>query len=433
MEEQKKSRRERTQLCCHAEMIIQKTLADVLPDKAVQEALEKLTLRGRIFVLAVGKAAWVMAEAAGRWLEGQKEARLEKGLVVTKYGHGKGALPHFEIMESRHPVPDENSVKAGREAVRFVREAGEEDTVLFLLSGGGSALLELPEEGLALSDIQEVTGQLLRCGADITEINLLRKKLSAVKGGKLAGYLKAGKAYSIILSDVVGGREDMIASGLTYPDDSSAQDALRMVEKYGLKLSEPVENVLMRTEAAEHAGKTLSKRGWPVENHVVGSVRELCRAAAGHAQELGYHAHILTDCMQGEAAEEGRRIALLADSPDYERPFALIAGGETVVKVTGKGLGGRNQELALSAARFLDGKEAVLLFSLGSDGTDGPTDAAGGMVDGKTAQKLRALGWNIGETLAENDAYHALQAVDGLIMTGATGTNVNDVTVLLRG
>ncbi len=433
MEEQKKSRRERTQLCCHAEMIIQKTLADVLPDKAVQEALEKLTLRGRIFVLAVGKAAWVMAEAAGRWLEGQKEARLEKGLVVTKYGHGKGALPHFEIMESGHPVPDENSVKAGREAVRFVREAGEEDTVLFLLSGGGSALLELPEEGLALSDIQEVTGQLLRCGADITEINLLRKKLSAVKGGKLAGYLKAEKAYSIILSDVVGGREDMIASGLTYPDDSSAQDALRMVEKYGLKLSEPVENVLMRAEAAEHAGKTLSKRGWPVENHVVGSVRELCRAAAGHAQELGYHAHILTDCMQGEAAEEGRRIALLADSPDYERPFALIAGGETVVKVTGKGLGGRNQELALSAARFLDGKEAVLLFSLGSDGTDGPTDAAGGMVDGKTAQKLRALGWNIGETLAENDAYHALQAVDGLIMTGATGTNVNDVTVLLRG
>ena len=169
---------------CHAEAIIQKTLADVLPDRAVQEALERLNLRGKVFVLAVGKAAWVMAEAAGKWLGSRKEARLEKGMVVTKYGHGKGELPRFAMMESGHPVPDENSVKAGQEAVRFVQETGEEDTVLFLLSGGGSALLELPEEGLSLTDIQEVTGQLLRCGADITEINLIRKKLSAVKGGK---------------------------------------------------------------------------------------------------------------------------------------------------------------------------------------------------------------------------------------------------------
>lgn len=429
MEEQKQNQPEENQLRRHAETIIQKTLADVLPDKAVQEALEKLKLRGRVFVLAVGKAAWVMAETAGAWLEGQREARLEEGLVVTKYGHGKGALPRFAVMEAAHPVPDENSVKAGREAVRFVQKAGEEDTVLFLLSGGGSALLELPEEGLSLSDIQDVTGQLLRCGADITEINLIRKKLSALKGGKLAGYLKTKKVYSIILSDVVGGSEDMIASGLTYPDESGPQDARRIVEKYGLKPSAPVENVLAREEEA--AGG--NARGvWPVENHVVGSVRELCRAAARHAETLGYYVHILTDSMQGEAKEEGGRIALLADSPDYERPFALIAGGETVVKVTGKGLGGRNQELALSAARFLEGKENVLLFSLGSDGTDGPTDAAGGIVDGETAEKLREKGIRIEEALRENDAYHALQAVDGLIMTGATGTNVNDVTVLLR-
>ena len=416
----------------YAEAIIQKTLADVLPNRAVQEALERLNLRGRVFVLAVGKAAWVMAEAAGKWLGSRKEARLEKGMVVTKYGHGKGELPRFAMMESGHPVPDENSVKAGQEAVRFVQEAGEEDTVLFLLSGGGSALLELPEEGLALSDIQEVTGQLLRCGADITEINLIRKKLSAVKGGKLAGFLKTKKAYSIILSDVIGGSEDMIASGLTYPDGSSPQEVRRIVEKYGLELSEPVENVLARAGALENAGDKFRRENGRVENHVVGSVRELCRAAARHAGELGYHPYILTDSMQGEAKEEGKRLASLADSPEYERPFALIAGGETVVKVTGKGLGGRNQELALSAARFLEGKEDALLFSLGSDGTDGPTDAAGGMADGKTAERLRALGIQIEKVLRENDAYHALQAVDGLILTGATGTNVNDVAVLLR-
>ena len=431
MEEQKKNQSKESILRRHAETVIRKTLADVLPDKAVQEALEKLNLRGRVFVLAVGKAAWVMAEAAGKWFGRQEEAQLEKGLVVTKYGHGKGELPGFAIMESGHPVPDENSVKAGQVAVRFVQEAGEKDTVLFLLSGGGSALLELPEEGLALPDIQEVTGQLLRCGADITEINLIRKKLSAVKGGKLAGFLKTKKAYSIILSDVVGGSEDMIASGLTYPDDSSLQDARRIVEKYGVKLSESVENVLVRAEASENSGDKFRRENGRVENHVVGSVRELCRAAARHAGELGYHPCILTDSMQGEAKEEGKWLASLMDSPDYERPFALIAGGETVVKVTGKGLGGRNQELALSAARFLEGKEDVLLFSLGSDGTDGPTDAAGGMVDGKTAERLRALGIRIDEVLRENDAYHALQAVDGLILTGATGTNVNDVAVLL--
>ena len=407
----------------HAETIIQKTIADVLPDRAVRKALEGLNLQGRVFVLAVGKAAWVMAEAAGDWLG----TRLEKGLVVTKYGHAKGMIPRFSVIESGHPVPDENSVRAGRDAVHFVQEAEEGDTVLFLLSGGGSALLELPEEGLSLSDIQDVTGQLLRCGAEITEINLIRKKLSAIKGGKLAGYLKTAKAYSIILSDVVGGSEDMIASGLTYPDNSNPQEACCIVDKYGLKLPEHVENVLIRNAGAMKRSET-----GRVENHVVGSVRELCRAAARHAKELGYHPYLLTDSMEGEAKREGERLALLADSLDYKRPFALIAGGETVVKVTGKGLGGRNQELALSASRFLDGKKNVLLFSLGSDGTDGPTDAAGGMVDGETAGKLRALGLDIEEMLRENDAYHALQAVGGLIITGATGTNVNDVALLLR-
>ena len=417
----------------HAEAIIRKTIEDVLPDRAVRNALEGLELQGRVFVLAVGKAARVMAEAAADVLG----ARMENGLVVTKYGHAKGALPGFLVMEAGHPVPDENSVRAGEAAVRFVREAGEGDTVLFLISGGGSALLELPEEGLSLSDIQETTQKLLRCGADITEINLIRKRLSAVKGGKLAGCLRSGKAYSVILSDVVGGSEDMIASGLTYPDRSDPQEVLRLLEKYDLRLPERVERILLRggkrTELPPQEDPIPpQKNPVRVENHVVGSVRQLCLAAVSHARELGYHAYLLTDSMQGEAGEEGKRIASLADSPDYERPFALIAGGETVVKVTGDGLGGRNQELALSAAGILDGKEDVLLFSLGSDGTDGPTDAAGGIVDGRTAGRLRALGIDMEDVLRRNDAYHALRAADGLLLTGATGTNVNDVTVLLH-
>ena len=417
----------------HAEAIIRKTIEDVLPDRAVRNALEGLELQGRVFVLAVGKAARVMAEAAADVLG----ARMEKGLVVSKYGHAKGALPGFLVMEAGHPVPDENSVRAGEAAVRFVREAGEGDTVLFLISGGGSALLELPEEGLSLSDIQETTQKLLRCGADITEINLIRKRLSAVKGGKLAGCLRSGKAYSVILSDVVGGSEDMIASGLTYPDRSDPQEVLRLLEKYDLRLPERVERILLRggkrTELPPQEDPIPpQKNPVRVENHVVGSVRQLCVAAVSHARELGYHAYLLTDSMQGEAGEEGKRISSLADSPDYERPFALIAGGETVVKVTGDGLGGRNQELALSAAGILDGKEDVLLFSLGSDGTDGPTDAAGGIVDGRTAGRLRALGIDMEDVLRRNDAYHALRAADGLLLTGATGTNVNDVTVLLH-
>ena len=275
--------------------------------------------------------------------------------------------------------------------------------------------------GLTLADIQEVTRQLLFCGAGITEINVLRKKLSAMKGGKFARYLKKAKAYSIILSDIIGDNDDMIASGLTYPDDSTAEEVKKIIEKYHLQLEKKVEDILLNSQPC---------RDIQIENHVVGSVKDLCRAAAEHAKELGYHPYILTASMQCEAKAAGRWIASYASS-DYEKPFAVIAGGETVVKVIGKGLGGRNQELALSAARQLSGREDALLFSLGSDGTDGPTDAAGGIVDGSTVGQLEQLGVDVDQVLKNNDSYHALKLVDGLIMTGATGTNVNDVAVLL--
>lgn len=252
-------------------------------------------------------------------------------------------------------------------------------------------------------------------------MNLIRKKLSAIKGGKLSGHLRGQKAYAIILSDIISDNNDMIASGITYPDLSTVKDVEKILKKYQIRFDRKVMSVLEKSD---------SYRNVSVENHVVGSVTELCKAAAEHAWELGYIPHIVTTAMDCEAREAGRWMASMAEGT-YPRPFAMIAGGETVVKVTGKGMGGRNQEIALSAAMELKGKENVLLFSLGSDGTDGPTDAAGGMVDGHTAGQLEALGINIEQVLADNDSYHALKKVDGLIITGATGTNVNDVTVLL--
>lgn len=397
--------------------IIQKTIDDCMPDAAVRNSLKALDLAGRIYIAAIGKAAWVMAKAAVDFL-GDK---LEKGIIVTKYEHSRGPLNGFEIIEAGHPTPDENSIRGAQKVIALMEEVSCEDTVLLLLSGGGSSLVELPMPGLFLSDIQKLTKQLLFCGARITEINVLRKKLSAIKGGKLAGYIHQAKAYSIILSDIVGENEDMIASGLTYPDDSTAEDVRRILEKYQLTLDEKVKKILLDSKPCQDVH---------IENHVVGSVKELCQAAAVHARELGYDSHILTTSMQCEAKEAGKWIASMSRA-DYSRPFAIIAGGETVVKVTGDGLGGRNQELALSAAGELAGQKRVLLFSLGSDGTDGPTDAAGGIVDGETAQKLEKIGVGVKEALSDNDSYHALKKVDGLIMTGATGTNVNDVTVLL--
>lgn len=401
-----------------ADRIIRKTVDDVLPDRVVKETLKNMGISGRIYVAAIGKAAWTMGKAAADCLGDQ----IAEGIIVTKYGHSRGSLPGFEIIESGHPVPDENSVIAAKKVMALTDRAGNADTVLFLLSGGGSALVELPSAGLSLKDIRQITEQLLRCGARITEINILRKKLSAVKGGKLAQRLGNKKACSIVLSDVIGNHEDMIASGLTYPDESTAADAWQIVTKYGLQLDPMVRQALYHSRPCKEVY---------VENHVVGSVENLCNAAAAHARECGYHSHILTASWQCEAKEAGKQIVSEAERGQYERPFALIAGGETVVRVTGKGMGGRNQELALSAAEKMAGKEDMLLFSLGSDGSDGPTDAAGGIVDGDTAGKLENMGIRIRKVLQENDSYHALKDVDGLIMTGATGTNVNDVTVLL--
>ena len=399
-----------------ADAIIRSSLNAVLPDEAVRRALKAFAPKGgRVLLVAAGKAAWQMAHAAVEAL-----GRVDGGVVVTKYGHVKGEIPGVTCCEAGHPVPDENSFAATKKALALVQGLTAEDTVLFLLSGGGSALFERPL--LPGEELQDITSQLLASGADIVEMNTIRKRLSAVKGGRFAQACAPAEVFSIVLSDILGDPLDMIASGPAVPDTSTCAQALAIAEKYHLNLSEQAKTLLQ-----QETPKALDN----VTTRITGSVRELCTAAANACRELGYEPILLTDQLCCEAREAGSFLgSIVRTHTGHRKKLAYIAGGETVVHLTGRGLGGRNQELALAAAPAIAGRNAAV-FSVGSDGTDGPTDAAGGYVDGETLAALAAKGWNVFDTLQHNDAYHALRAVEGLIMTGATGTNVNDVAVAL--
>ena len=398
-----------------AETIIADSIREVQPDSAVIRALKETTLTGKIKLVAAGKAAWQMAKAASNYLG----ERLEQGIVITKYGHVRGELPRIRCCEAGHPVPDEGSFDAARKALALTENLTKDDTVLFLLSGGGSALFELPL--IPAEELQDVTRQLLACGADIVEINTLRKRLSAVKGGRFAQHCAPAKVFSIILSDILGDPPDMIASGPTCPDSSTCADAMEIVRRYDLSLREETKQLLM-----VETPKALANAQWMI----TGSVRELCDAAARSCRKLGYEPFFLTDRLCCQAREAGSVMAsILRTHAGDGKKLAFLAGGETVVRLTGSGKGGRNQELALAAAEGINGLPNAALFSVGSDGTDGPTDAAGGFVDGATRQRLLEEGIHIDQVLLNNDAYHALQCTGGLIFTGPTGTNVNDVTV----
>ena len=400
-----------------ADQIIRASLRAVQPDAAVQRALQEFSCAGRVVLIAIGKAAWAMANAAWDTLS----TRITSGAVITKYGHSRGPIGPLQIFEAGHPVPDEAGLRAAQAALELTRGLREEDCVLFLISGGGSALFESPL--VPLAELEDITGQLLSCGADIVEINTIRKRLSAVKGGRFALHCRPAPVFSVVLSDILGDPLDMIASGPAAPDSSTCAEALAVVRKYGLRLSDRA-LACLQTETPKALPNAVSR--------VTGSVRALCDAAEQAAQTLGYRCIRLTDCLSCEAREAGSFLgSVVRTHAGGGRKLAYIAGGETVVHLTGKGLGGRNQELALAAAPALAGLKHCCVFSVGSDGTDGPTDAAGGYVDGETEAALRVAGRDVYRTLADNDAYHALQAVGGLIRTGATGTNVNDVAVAL--
>ena len=398
-----------------ADAIISAGINAVLPDEAVKRALAKLKRpEGRLVLVAAGKAAWQMAKAASDMIDA------DAGIVVTKYDHVMGELPGIECYEAGHPVPDQNGFDAAARAVELAGSLSEDDLVLFLLSGGGSSLFESPL--IPGEELQDITKQLLACGADIVEINTIRKRLSRVKGGKFAELCAPAQVYTIVLSDIIGDPLDMIASGPAYPDSSTCQDALDIVKKYDLKLTDNALALLHR-----ETPKSLDN----VTTMVTGSVRELCKAVSAKCAELGYAPVIITDCLDCEARDAGRMLGeIVQNNAGQGKKLAFIAGGETVVHLTGKGLGGSNQEIALAAAPLIAGMDAAV-FSAGSDGTDGPTDAAGGYVDGDSLALLGEKGWDVSAVLADNDAYHALGSIGGLIITGPTGTNVNDVAVAL--
>ena len=399
-----------------ADAIISASLAAVMPDQAVKNALSHFhSGSGRTVLVAAGKSAWQMASAAVSVL-----GSVSAGIVITKYGHCKGEIPGVICLEAGHPVPDANSFAATEKALELVTGLTCRDTVLFLLSGGGSALFEKPL--IPPDELQSITQQLLACGADIVEMNTIRKRLSGVKGGRFALACVPAHLFSIVLSDVLNDPLDMIASGPAYPDQSTCAQALAIAQKYDLVLSARARQLLQQEtpKQLEH-----------VDTRVIGSVRHLCSAAEKACRQLGYTPILLTDQLSCQAREAGSFLAsILKTHAACPEKIAYIAGGETVVRLLGKGLGGRNQELALAAAPGIAGLPAAV-FSVGSDGTDGPTDAAGGYTDGDSLAALHTQGLDVFQVLANNDAYYALKSIGGLIITGPTGTNVNDVSVAL--
>lgn len=398
--------------------IVNYAIAAVLPHTAVQRALNGKSFgSGRLILVSVGKAAYSMGVAAVRTLG----ERIDDGIIITKYGHRGEELPNIRTFEAGHPVPDENTYLATDAVLKMTSGLTADDTVLFLLSGGGSALFE--KSMIPTEQTEKLFQELLASGADIVEVNTVRKHFSQVKGGRFAQHCAPARVFTIALSDIVGDPLDMIASGPAYPDSTTSADAAAIMDKYHIHLTAE-----MKIALQEETPKELDY----VETIVTGSVKELCKAAEEACNKLGYETIVLTDSLGCEACEAGRFLSAIARKwSEDKKHVAILAGGETVVHLKGSGKGGRNQELALSAAKEIRGISNVCVFSVGSDGTDGPTDAAGGYADGETEEKLSKLGISSDAALRNNDAYTALKAIDGLIMTGPTGTNVNDVSVVL--
>jgi glycerate 2-kinase len=393
----------------------------------------------RLLLASFGKAAYRMTKAVTDSLPGL----VTEGIVITKYGHSEEASlsRDVDIYEAGHPVPDGNGFAATKRAVDMLARADRETLVLCLISGGGSALLVAPCEGITLDEKQQITERLLRVGANIDELNRVRKHISGVKGGKLAEIAYPAKVVSLILSDVIGDSLDVIASGPTSPDSSTYVDALNVVEKYGLTERISVNALALLQDGAAGKVPETPKMGDPlfegVENIIVGSNRTATEAATKKARELGFDVTILSSELQGEAREAGQWLAEKAISTRYGLRVAgsgracVISGGETTVTVKGSGKGGRNTELALAFAMAIEGMEGITLLSAGTDGTDGPTDAAGAIVDGNTVNAAKARGFDPQAYLQNNDSYTFFEGMGGLFITGPTGTNVMDLQIIL--
>ncbi len=391
----------------------------------------------RIFLVGGGKATAPMAKAVEEILG----ERVSRGMINVKYGFSTD-LTYTRVTEANHPLPDKNGVEGTRQMLNLLNSAGEKDLVFSLISGGGSALLVHPAGDITLEEIQQLTQMLLDCGAAIDEINSLRKHVSAIKGGQMARAAYPATTVNLMLSDVVGDSMDVIASGPFVPDRSTFEDAWKIIEKYHLENIPSA--ILVHLEAGKKGSiRETPKEGedifQPVHNFIIGSNILALKAAEKKAKELGYNSLILSSMIEGETREVARvHVAIakevLKTATPVPSPACIISGGETTVAIKGNGLGGRNQEFCLAAALDMDGLPAlVAVLSGGTDGDDGPTKAAGGLIDPHTVDRGRALGLGASEFLNNNDSFHFLEKTDDLLVTGPTGTNVMDVRLVLIG
>ncbi len=411
----------RDELLKIASMSIEK----VLPDRAVEAALKEVKFNTKPYVIGIGKAAWRMAKALYDYLEGQ----VTDGIVITKYGHSEGPIPQFRIFEADHPVIDEAALDATHEAIALAKNLKPSDTLIFLISGGGSALFELPIEGVSLEDLKKINWGLIHSGANIEEINMIRKLLSEVKGGEFLKFCGCSKIVAFVLSDVVGNPLVSIASGPLYPEEISSERVKGILNKYHINLPKTVIN---RLETKLQLRVPSFKPSVEVETHLVGSVEAMCSFAATFASQFGYDGIIRESQLQLSVDDF---VDLLMKDIEYykelsnqsRKRFCLIYGGEMTLKVSGSGKGGRSQHTALMVSQMIDGDDCVYFLAQASDGTDGPTDAAGGLVDSKTASRLRRRGFDLIGAIENFDAYPALLEAGDLIISGPTGTNVNDL------
>ena len=396
-------------------------LEAVDPYKAVQKHLPNLS--GRVYGLAIGKASIPMLTALA------EAYPLSGALAISKHASSSPSNL-FPVFLGSHPIPDSRSLEAGTRVLDFVSALDEKDTLVCLISGGGSALVTAPYNGISLEDMQSLTSLLLACGARIDEINTIRRSLDQVKGGGLARATKA-KIISLILSDVIGNPLEAIASGPTFPNPTTNADALMILKKY--KIDEQVSESVLQTLESDSLLSEIWEQASRLQNLIIGDNKLAAEAALEQAQREGFHAEILTNELQGEARDMGFNLAhhLRVSAERLTRPFCLIAGGETTVTITGNGKGGRNQELALAAMHGLKGLENVMLIALATDGEDGPTDAAGAVVTGESAQRAEMLGVDAADHLSRHDAYVCFDKLVDLLKPGPSGTNVNDLIFLI--
>jgi glycerate 2-kinase len=434
----------------HAVQILGAAVAAADPMAAMRRTVrrdgDRLIIAGRGYDLAASTGLYVVGagKASARMAAGLESVagdRITAGVVTTKYGYVE-PLRTVDLVEADHPLPDQAGLTAARRIVDLVRQAGDGDLVIVLISGGGSALLPMPADGITLDEKIATTDLLLRSGATINEVNTVRKHLSLIKGGWLARHASPATVVTLILSDVLGNPLDVIASGPTVPDPTTFADALAVVDRFDLRerLPTAVRRYLERgvTGEVSETPKPDDPAFTGAQTAVIGDISDAAAAAVERAQALGYHTDLRETNVQGEAREVGARFgqtihqmrASLAETP---RPMCVVMGGETTVTVRGRGRGGRNQELALGAAGGLAGVPGTLVAALGTDGTDGPTDAAGAVVDGTTLARAKARGLDPARALADNDAYAFFEALDDLIVSGPTNTNVNDLWLGLIG